>query len=322
MAHLPITLNEVLSVFATLKVNRNVDESPCICPPKPPASVTSPTRGKTTSTGKHLRLLNGIALLLVTERTSDVAAVTLSTSVHQQHAFTVFHVIKNRECTATEKSYYSIFVKMINNPKNNRIPQLAEDLTDLVIQNCRPKILSRAVKLHQAFKEWKAICPEWDDATRSMKDDVAKFEELFKFSKSWPDRLDYFFETTLNPQHLSSASMTGKRLLYLSYEFSRYESFLKALGSPKLIRRIKKLAAYYQAVKTIAKQALRNNDKREFAIEIVSTGILPSESCTSRDIGCSNIVTASATQTCRFATNGVTAQSCQSLSRSDATAAR
>ncbi len=251
-----------------------------------------------------------------------MAAVTLSTSVHQQHAFTVFHVIKNRECTATEKSYYNTFVKMINDPKNNQIPQLAEDLTDLVIQNCRPKILSRVVKLHQAFKEWKAICPEWDDATRSMKDDVAKFEELFKFSKSWPDRLDYFFETTLNPQHLSSASMKGKRLLYLSYEFSRYESFLKALGSPKLIRRMKKLAAYYQAVKTIAKQALRNNDKREFAIEIVSTGILPSESCTSRDIECSNIVTASATQTCRFATNGVTAQYCQSLCGSDATAAR
>jgi hypothetical protein len=293
MAHLPLTLNGILFVFATLKVSRKDDQNPCICPPKTSAGSISSTHGQSSSNGKHLRLLNGIALLLVTEATSDVAAVTISTNIHQQHARTVFHVIKNRDCTAAEKSYYNAVVKMINDTKKyKQIQPLADDLTDLVIQNCRPKILSRVLKLHQALKDWKAICPVWDDATHSMKDDVASFEEWFASNKSWPDRLDYFFETTLNPRHLSPASIKGKPLLFLSYEFSIHESFMKALGSPKLIRRMKKLAAYYQAVKTIAKQALLNNDKREFAIEIVSSGILPSETFIFGDMNCNNIATA------------------------------
>ena len=65
----PIQLHEILSVFARLRVNHidQVAGKRCLDP-----------ASKYPSRGKHLQLLDGIALLLVTRNKSDVAVVTIS----------------------------------------------------------------------------------------------------------------------------------------------------------------------------------------------------------------------------------------------------
>lgn len=54
---------------------------------------------------KHLSLLNGIALLLVTEGTSDVAAATLTNHIEKDMIVSK-HVVTNRECSMSENLYY------------------------------------------------------------------------------------------------------------------------------------------------------------------------------------------------------------------------
>src|SRR6266516_6255915 len=72
----------------------------------------APTKPAITPTqSKHLNLLNGIALLLVTEDKSDVAAV----SFRQTSTSIDFFYAKNRPCTVSEKDYIEFLLELIRN---------------------------------------------------------------------------------------------------------------------------------------------------------------------------------------------------------------
>lgn len=94
----------------------------------------------TTTQRKHLRLLDDIALLLVTQSASDVAAVAFE----QRQGTVVFYYAKNRLATTEELDYIS------------RLTDLAQDIGETdrielmfnaVLTVCLPKIMSRFDKL-------------------------------------------------------------------------------------------------------------------------------------------------------------------------------
>ncbi len=155
MAHLPANLYEVLHVFATLKIRRPVEENPCFASSNPDDYGHTATPNPIISARhRHLRLLNEIALLLVTEGPSDVVAVTVTNHAHGKVINTVFHMIKNRECKAKERSYYRNFITMIND-KEMDAPTMLKSLARLVLENCRGTIISRAQKLQKVVNEFK-----------------------------------------------------------------------------------------------------------------------------------------------------------------------
>lgn len=90
---------------------------------------------------KHLRLLDDIALLLVTESNSDVAAVSLERLSSELH----FHYAKNRPTTQDEKAHIDALLADLRSPgtPNQRI----EKMLRKVMVVCRPKMLSRLRKL-------------------------------------------------------------------------------------------------------------------------------------------------------------------------------
>lgn len=105
---------------------------------------------KGSSTKNHLKLLDLLALLLVTEPDGDVAATTLirtSTTVEILYS-------KNRRCTAPEEAYFQFLLDTINKAKPNaRSMSIARrDALNLVIANCSLKIKARLNKLVQRLK--------------------------------------------------------------------------------------------------------------------------------------------------------------------------
>lgn len=94
----------------------------------------------TSSQRKHLRLLDDIALLMVTESGSDVAAV----SFEQRATEVNFYFAKNRPATTRELTYIrELAILAQNSETTNRIDSIFNE----VVRVCWPKILSRFDKM-------------------------------------------------------------------------------------------------------------------------------------------------------------------------------
>ena len=81
---------------------------------------------------KHLDLLDGIALLLVTEHRSDVAAVSFlhtSTSIE-------FYYAKNRPCTASERGYIESLLGLVRNYDPSRKAEYIRNTLDKITRMC------------------------------------------------------------------------------------------------------------------------------------------------------------------------------------------
>jgi hypothetical protein len=258
MANLSISLSEILSVFATLKVPRTIMANSCI------------NSSRSLKQNKSLKLLNGIALLLVTEETSDMGAATCTTHAEDGRIVTRFHVVKNRECTSQERRYYEEFIKCLNNADASI---MGEALLKLVLDNCRAKILNRAIKLQKAVKEYKnnTSGPTWGESDDTMREDIEMFKELYSPStvhETWSDYLDDFFMEGLSPQNFQT-TVTGLPLLQ-AYVFASTESLINSINSPIVMRRLKKLGDYNASLMRIKKLAIRERSKGMFELNIVS----------------------------------------------------
>ncbi len=268
MAQLPVNLQEILSVFATLKVNLQAQDSSCLVDKVDENAELQ----KTPKLGKHLKLLNCIALLLVTEATSDGSAVTLTNSPGAGKIKTVIHFVKNRESSDQEKSYYTKFMETINTADKQALPL---ELINLILDNCRPKIIKRVTKVEQAIQERKklGLSPkDPDESTRKAIDDFRKWYQLESAKdKPWPDFLDHWLESTLKPKYFAQGNglSAGHKILWEVHEFTKSDDLLRALQSPKLGRRLKKLATYYQALRVIVRYVRLHRDKRSFELNIV-----------------------------------------------------
>ena len=269
MANLPVSLHEILSVFATLRLKCPAAESSCF---------VTPGSGE----GKHLRLLNGIALLLVTDAKSDVAAVTISTfPLEGGRLEHVFHLVKNRSCTASEELYYSKFMELINKGRNSDYTTLFHCLMDLIIDNCRPKISIRAGRIQRAIQDREAynIVPDEENNLHPLtRAELKEFQEWSGAERvegiSWFELVVRWMKTYLHPQLFENSKR--RKHVYLALmgadNLSQHTNLVKALGSPRLERQVGKLAMYAQSLRRILRRVLHQcpSARAVYRLELVS----------------------------------------------------
>lgn len=113
---------------------------------------------------KHLRLLDDIALLLVTESSSDVAAVAFE----RREAQVVFYYAKNRPSTVAERAHIDTLIGTIET-ENSTVDDRLRGMLAESLNICGPKIRSRLAKLKSAISE--IAVDEWhvlDDPDDSL----------------------------------------------------------------------------------------------------------------------------------------------------------
>jgi hypothetical protein len=110
--------------------------------PAKPAEITATQR-------KHLNLLDGIALLLVTEDKSDVAAA----SFLQKSKTINFFYAKNRPCTASEKAYIGSLLELIRNYDPSEEDQYTWDILNIAVRTCLRKVRNRIQKLSKELRK-------------------------------------------------------------------------------------------------------------------------------------------------------------------------
>lgn len=107
--------------------------------------TVSPSR--TSEHERHLRLLNNMALLLVTQGSSDVAAVMFEQTSHE----IIFYYAKNRPSTRHEREYIEslrVIALSLSDINDCTVKLLAR-----VIPMCRSKIITRLKKLIRCLSE-------------------------------------------------------------------------------------------------------------------------------------------------------------------------
>ena len=93
--------------------------------------------------GKHMALIDGIALLLVTDDKSDVAAV----SFEQTPTSINFFYAKNRPCLASEKNYIDAMLGLIQGFDPSKEGLWTLKIAELAVQYCIKKIRGRIKKI-------------------------------------------------------------------------------------------------------------------------------------------------------------------------------
>ena len=96
---------------------------------------------------KHLVLLDLLALLLVTQAKSDVAATMLITGEPMQ-----FFYCKNRPFTVGENEYVLTLFKCASQT-DKEAPKRYADLLAIIVDKCRPKIKGRLSKVVRRINE-------------------------------------------------------------------------------------------------------------------------------------------------------------------------
>ena len=248
------SLSEILSVFATLKVNH----SPLIDLPYSSIRI------------KRLKLLNSIALLTVTEGSNDVAAVTLTNHAQEQgRILTKFHIMKNRTCSDEEVNYLNSLIDLLNSCPPHR---LQISLQELIIFNCREKIIARLVKLQKSVNDSKELIPTWEEPNR---EDIDEFKVIYEPSStedlSWKALLLDFLTNGLHPSGFSS---TKSPLPLLQSYFFVKKGLLSNIRSPQIARRLRKVSDYAAIIDRISKLTLRERALRSFELKIVSRCII------------------------------------------------
>lgn len=255
MADIPISLSEVLSVTATFTIFQPYLGGPCI-------GSETPTKHE------NLKLLDGIALLLVTEGASDVAAAAVTNHVKDGLSVTKFHVMKGRECSAQECRYYHDLVKILN---DHDISTMEDALFELVVANCRNQILTRSTKVQRAVKECDIAFSTWVDPSERMKAEISQFREVYQPSTpcdSWPELLDDFLTKGLHPDKFRNNN-TGKPLR-LAFWFVHTRSLSERIRSDKLEMRLAELGAYASILMKLTRMAKHGRGRRVVELEIVS----------------------------------------------------
>lgn len=191
--------------------------------------------------------------------------------VENNITITKLYVIKNRECYDSEKLYYQEFLDVIND--SNIDSRLREDkLAMLVLKNCRNKIVSRAVKLQKAMKDYKSLYPTWVKPPTLMEKEVSTLKSLYQPSKpdatSWSDFLDDFLLKGLAPNIFQSTT-DGVPLHLVSY-FVSSKSLINSISSPKVLRRLRKLGIYAQTIVKIRKYVDNATSQGEVHLHVVS----------------------------------------------------
>lgn len=188
-----ITLPQVLSVFDILKTNKK---------------CTGKSENFFSLKPKHLKLLDGLALLAVTEGSHDVAAVTMTNEAEGNRTISEFHFTKNRDFSTDEVDYLHTLCGLLNScPFPPSFVKLA--LQDLILRRCRQKIISRQVKLQKTVKEHEESIPSWEQPNQK---DVDKFSRVYPTAPGMMDDMgsdslwSFFFFCIMGSNQISLPS--------------------------------------------------------------------------------------------------------------------
>ena len=107
---------------------------------------------------KHLKLLDGIALLLVVGAKADVAAV----SFRQTSTSIDFFYAKNRPCTAAEKKYIESILGIVRSFDKSKRAKCIRSILDKAVRMCIGKVQRRIQKVKQQLTASKITIPTLD----------------------------------------------------------------------------------------------------------------------------------------------------------------
>ncbi|KAN0072474.1 hypothetical protein V8E54_009403 [Elaphomyces granulatus] len=138
LSKIALTFRDSITNWSMLSCVRYIREHA----PAKPAEITATQR-------KHLNLLDGIALLLVTEDKSDMTAVSFL-----QNSKTInFFYAKNRPCTASEKAYIGSLLELIRNYDPSKEDQYTWDIVNIAVRTCLRKVRNRIQKLSKELRK-------------------------------------------------------------------------------------------------------------------------------------------------------------------------
>ena len=106
---------------------------------------------------KHMKLLNLLALLLVTESVGDVAAISLHQIQPDQMELCY---AKNRPCTPSENEYIAEFFTMLMDRTVSKKVK-SRMLIHLVLANCKNKVVARMRKVCVRLREIQDESPDF-----------------------------------------------------------------------------------------------------------------------------------------------------------------
>lgn len=201
---------------------------------------------------KHLRLLDAIALLLVTEEKSDVAAVMFAQTPTQ----VTFYFSKNRPCTKRELDYVDGILRLAFEMTDVQACSL--ELLNRVIPMCRSKIVSRLKRLLCCLPLPLHILDDVDGAFHDHL--VAKMPHLFPTtgpaSMSRGILVKYIAQLRKIDANKCTVQDLG-RLIRFASAFGSYKPLKVLIRDDVIVRRLRKLGNYYCGTKFIAKTVSR-----------------------------------------------------------------
>lgn len=197
---------------------------------------------------KHLRLLDGIALLLVTGSSSDVAAV----SFERRKEEVLFYYAKNRPATSAEHEHIRTLIIAVQaeGTADDRLRTMLAKVLDI----CRPKILSRLRKL-------KGVISKTSYTWYVREDPEGEVHQYFK------QRLGDWYGACCNPtvflegfiSNLNSLVIKNceddqlSLLIELAHITGSFNPVTAIFPDPKLAKRMRLLGDYFGAVTRIVK---------------------------------------------------------------------
>ncbi|RPB12408.1 hypothetical protein P167DRAFT_565279 [Morchella conica CCBAS932] len=195
---------------------------------------------------KHLKVLNLLALLLITEPNSDVAATTL---IRTTRSVTILFS-KNRPCTAPESSYIQTLQDIITSTtrETSSIEDTCRHALSLVIDNCSGKVKARLNKLVNRLKSGFTANPPSPDTSTLL------WERLQ--STGFPSPSDIPLEKSIahwltalrNAPTRALAGTRASSTLFIAYAIGHTPGIDSVIDDPVLLRRLQKLGDYFAAV--------------------------------------------------------------------------
>ncbi|KAI9766957.1 MAG: hypothetical protein M1839_004665 [Geoglossum umbratile] len=215
---------------------------------------------------KHLNLLDGIALLLVTGDKGDVAAVSF---VHTGTSIEFFYA-KNRPCTPQETAYIQKLLEMTRSFKTSESGVWVSRVLELVIQTCVKKVKGRMRKITNELKkigfssslrlENLNNLPIWRETDRKG-EIVEAYRRTFPSQKpeegvSDRDILLRYFRGLFTVSGPEGQIEGAKAAVFLSRYIGIALRTDPIIGNATIVRRIQKLGDYAGAVQTLVKMLL------------------------------------------------------------------
>lgn len=194
---------------------------------------------------KHLRLLNHIALLLVTEEKSDVAAVMFEQKSHEINIF----YSKNRPTTSNERAYIESLQHIaISHPDIN---ECAMQLPARVIPTCRPKIAARVKNLVRSLSPDLHVSADVDGAFWAHL--LARIPRLEESGLSAGLFLHRYIALVRHVNVSECHDDELEKLIRFGSIIGSYKNLKCFISSETTVRRVQKLGGYYTATKWIAR---------------------------------------------------------------------